>query len=140
MTGNEAAAQGAIDAKCRFYAGYPITPATKIMEILSARLPKEGGTVIQTEDEISAIGMVTGAALMGKRAMTATSGPGMCLMSEFIGYNVMAENPMVIVDGQRGGPATGLPTKTEQSDLMMALFGTNGDAPRLVVAPRSAIA
>ncbi|HUT55372.1 MAG TPA: 2-oxoacid:acceptor oxidoreductase subunit alpha [bacterium] len=137
LSGNEAAAQGALDAKCRFYAGYPITPATKIMEILSARLPREGGTVVQTEDEISAIGMVTGAAFMGKRAMTATSGPGLCLMSEFIGYNVMAENSVVILDGQRGGPATGLPTKTEQSDLMMAMFGTNGDAPRIVVAPTS---
>ncbi len=137
MTGNEAAAQGAIDAGCRLYAGYPITPATKIMEILSERLPREGGTVVQTEDEISAIGMVTGAALMGKRAMTATSGPGLCLMSEFIGYNVMTENSVVILDGQRGGPATGLPTKTEQSDLMMAMFGTNGDAPRIVVAPTS---
>jgi 2-oxoglutarate ferredoxin oxidoreductase subunit alpha len=137
MTGNEAAAQGAIDAQCRFYAGYPITPATKIMEILSARLPKEGGTVVQTEDEISALGMVTGAAFMGRRAMTATSGPGLCLMSEFIGYNVMTENSVVILDGQRGGPATGLPTKTEQSDLMMAMFGANGDAPRLVVAPTS---
>jgi len=135
MTGNLAAAQGAIDAGCRFYAGYPITPATKIMEVLSKRLPAEGGVVVQAEDEISAIGMVTGAALVGKRAMTATSGPGLCLMTEFIGYNVMIENPVVIIDSQRGGPATGLPTKTEQSDLMMALFAGNGDAPRIVVAP-----
>jgi 2-oxoglutarate ferredoxin oxidoreductase subunit alpha len=135
ITGNEAAARGAIDARCRFYAGYPITPATKIMEILSGRLPKEGGIVVQSEDEIAAIGMVTGAAMVGARAMTATSGPGLCLMTEFIGYNVMAENPVVIVDSQRGGPATGLPTKTEQSDLLMALFAGNGDAPRIVVAP-----
>ena len=137
MTGNDAAATGAVDAKCRFYAGYPITPATKIMELLSARLPKEGGVVVQTEDEISAIGMVTGAGYVGTRAMTATSGPGLCLMTEFIGYNVMAEIPVVIVNTQRGGPATGLPTKTEQSDLLMALFAGNGDAPRIVIAPTS---
>jgi 2-oxoglutarate ferredoxin oxidoreductase subunit alpha len=135
LTGNEAVAQGAIDAHCRFYAGYPITPATKIMELLSERLPAEGGAVVQSEDEIAAIGMVTGAALVGSRAMTATSGPGLCLMTEFVGYNVMIENPVVIVDSQRGGPATGLPTKTEQSDLFMALFAGNGDAPRLVIAP-----
>ncbi|MFH1833523.1 MAG: 2-oxoacid:acceptor oxidoreductase subunit alpha, partial [bacterium] len=135
MNGNQAAAQGAIDGGVKFYAGYPITPATKIMEILSSRLPAQGGTVVQAEDEISAIGMVTGAGAVGVRAMTATSGPGICLMNEFIGYNVMAENPVVIVDSQRGGPATGLPTKTEQSDLMLALFSGNGDAPRIVVAP-----
>ena len=137
MTGNDAAAQGALDAGVKFYAGYPITPATKIMEILSSRLPGQGGTVVQAEDEISAIGMVTGAGAVGVRAMTATSGPGICLMNEFIGYNVMAENPVVIVDSQRGGPATGLPTKTEQSDLMLALFSGNGDAPRIVIAPTS---
>ncbi len=137
MNGNQAAARGAIEAGCRFYAGYPITPATKIMEILSAKLPPLGGRVVQAEDEISAIGMVTGAAMMGTRAMTATSGPGVCLMTEFIGYNVMTENPVVIVDSQRGGPATGLPTKTEQSDLLLALFSGNGDAPRIVVAPTS---
>lgn len=135
LTGNQAAAKGAIDAKCRFYSGYPITPATKIMELLSESLTKEGGVVVQSEDEIAAIGMVTGAGLVGERAMTATSGPGLCLMTEFIGYNVMVENPVVIVDSQRGGPATGLPTKTEQSDLMMALFAGNGDAPRIVLAP-----
>ncbi|MDK1032789.1 MAG: 2-oxoacid:acceptor oxidoreductase subunit alpha, partial [Planctomycetia bacterium] len=135
MTGNDAAAQGAIDAGCKFYAGYPITPATKIMEILSERLPPLGGTVVQAEDEIAAIGMVTGASFVGIRAMTATSGPGLCLMTEFIGYNIMTENPVVIINSQRGGPATGLPTKTEQSDLMMALFAGNGDAPRIVVAP-----
>jgi len=135
LTGNEATAQGAIDAGCRFYAGYPITPATRIMEILSERLPGEGGVVIQSEDEIAAIGMVTGAGFVGTRAMTATSGPGFCLMTEFIGYDLMSETPVVIVNSQRGGPATGLPTKTEQSDLMMALYAGNGDAPRIVVAP-----
>jgi len=135
LTGNDAAAQGAVDAHCRFYAGYPITPATKIMELLAARLPMEGGAVVQTEDEIAAIGMVTGAGFVGTRAMTATSGPGLCLMTEFIGYNVMVENPVVIIDSQRGGAATGLPTKTEQSDLNMALHAGNGDAPRIVLAP-----
>ncbi len=137
MDGNKAVAQGAIDAGCKLYAGYPITPATKIMEVLFAELPKHGGVVVQTEDEISAIGHVTGAGFAGVRAMTATSGPGFCLMTEFIGYNVMSENPVVIVDSQRGGPATGLPTKTEQSDLNHALFGGNGDTPRIVVAPTS---
>lgn len=137
LDGNKAVAQGAIDAGCKLYAGYPITPATKIMEILFAELPKHGGVVVQTEDEISAIGHVTGAGFAGVRAMTATSGPGFCLMTEFIGYNVMSENPVVIVDSQRGGPATGLPTKTEQSDLNHALFGGNGDAPRMVIAPTS---
>jgi 2-oxoglutarate/2-oxoacid ferredoxin oxidoreductase subunit alpha len=135
MSGYDAIAQGAIDGGCKFYAGYPITPATKIMEILSTKLPAIGGTVIQTEDEIAAIGMVTGAAHVGIRAMTATSGPGLCLMTEFIGYNVKIENPIVIIDSQRGGPATGLPTKTEQSDLLMALFASNGDVPRIVMAP-----
>ncbi len=135
MTGNKAVATAAIDSECKFYAGYPITPATKIMEILSAELPKHGGHVVQTEDEIAAIGFVTGASFAGVRAMTATSGPGFCLMTEFIGYNVMAENPIVIVDAQRAGPATGLPTKTEQSDLNHALFAGNGDAPRIVLAP-----
>ena len=135
LTGNECAARGAIDAGCKLYAGYPITPTTKIMEILSEALPRHGGTVVQVEDEISAIGLVTGAAAVGCRAMTGTSGPGLCLMTEFIGYDIMAEVPTVIIDSQRGGPATGLPTKTEQSDLYMALFAGNGDAPRIVVAP-----
>jgi len=137
FTGTQVVAQGAIDANCRFYAGYPITPATKIMEILSAKLPALGGNVVQTEDEISAIGMVTGAAFVGTRAMTATSGPGLSLMTEFIGYNIKIENPVVIIDGQRGGPATGLPTKTEQSDLMMGLFAGTGDSSRIVIAPTS---
>ncbi len=138
MDGNKAVAQAAIDMGCKLYAGYPITPATKIMEILSDELPRHGGVVVQTEDEISAIGHVTGAGFAGVRAMTATSGPGFCLMTEFIGYNVMSENPIVVVDSQRGGPATGLPTKTEQSDLNHALFAGNGDTPRIVVAPTSA--
>lgn len=137
MDGNKAVAQAAIDAGCKLFAGYPITPATKIMETLSAELPKHGGVVVQTEDEISAIGHVTGAGFAGVRAMTATSGPGFCLMTEFLGYNVMSENPIVLIDSQRGGPATGLPTKTEQSDLNHALFAGNGDSPRIVVAPTS---
>lgn len=137
LTGNECAARGAIDAGLKLYAGYPITPTTKILEILSEQLPRHGGVVAQVEDEISAIGLVTGAAAVGRRAMTGTSGPGLCLMTEFIGYDIMAEVPTVIIDSQRGGPATGLPTKTEQSDLYMALFAGNGDAPRIVVAPTS---
>ncbi|MFH1156683.1 MAG: 2-oxoacid:acceptor oxidoreductase subunit alpha [Pseudomonadota bacterium] len=134
INGNQAVAMAAVDSNLALYAGYPITPATKIMEILGKELPKRGGIMLQTEDEISAIGAVIGAGFGGKRAMTATSGPGFCLMTEFTGLSVMAEVPAVIVDSQRGGPCTGLPTKTEQSDLRMALSGT-GDSPRIVLAP-----
>ena len=135
LTGNEAAAYGAMAAGLGFYAGYPITPATKIMEILAKDLVKTGGTVVQTEDEISAIGAVIGAFYVGKRAMTATSGPGLSLMTEMINLSVMAENPAVIVNCQRGGPSTGLPTKSEQSDLNIAVHGASGDSPRVVLAP-----
>jgi 2-oxoglutarate ferredoxin oxidoreductase subunit alpha len=137
ITGNEAVARGALAAGLHLYAGYPITPATKIMEILSKELPKKGGIFLQTEDEISSIGHVIGAGFAGRRAMTGTSGPGFCLMSEFTGLSVMAEVPAVIVDSQRGGPSTGMPTKHEQSDLNIALFGGSGDSPRVVIAPRN---
>ncbi|MBU1171550.1 MAG: 2-oxoacid:acceptor oxidoreductase subunit alpha [Proteobacteria bacterium] len=137
INGNEAVARGALAAGLHLYAGYPITPATKIMEILSKELPKKGGVFLQTEDEISSIGHVMGAGFAGKRAMTGTSGPGFCLMSEFTGLSVMAEVPAVIVNSQRGGPSTGLPTKHEQSDLNIALFGGSGDSPRVVIAPTS---
>lgn len=137
ITGNEAVARGALAAGLHLYAGYPITPATKIMEILSKELPKKGGIFLQTEDEISSIGHVMGAGFAGKRAMTGTSGPGFCLMSEFTGLSVMAEVPAVIVNSQRGGPSTGMPTKHEQSDLNIALFGGSGDSPRVVIAPTS---
>ena len=135
ITGNQLVAQAALDANLAFYAGYPITPATKIMEILSRELPKHGGTLLQTEDEISAIGAVIGAGFGGKRAMTATSGPGFALMTEFTGLSVMAEVPAVIIDSQRAGPSTGMPTKTEQSDFNIAVSGGTGDCPRIVLAP-----
>ncbi len=135
INGNQLVARAAIDADLNFYAGYPITPATKIMEILSKELPKNGGTLLQTEDEISAIGAVIGAGYGGKRAMTATSGPGFALMSEFTGLSVMAEVPAVIIDSQRGGPSTGIPTKTEQSDFHSAVNSGTGDCPRIVLAP-----
>lgn len=134
MTGNEAVAFGSLVAGCRFYAGYPITPATDIMEWIAAEMPKLGGSVIQAEDEIAAIIMTIGASYAGCRTFTATSGPGLSLMSEAIGLAAMAEIPVVIVDVQRGGPSTGLPTKPEQGDLAQAVFGTHGDTPKIVLA------
>src|SRR3989338_6587234 len=129
LSGNESLALGAIAAGCRLYAGYPITPATDIMEFLAKELPKVGGYVVQTEDEISAIGVVLGASFGGKKAMTATSGPGFSLMTEMMGLGVAAEIPAVIVDVQRVGPSTGMPTKTEQGDLYMAVYGGHGNCP-----------
>jgi len=137
LSGNQALAIGAIAAGCRFYAGYPITPATDIMEFLAAEFPKIGGTMIQAEDEIAAIGMALGAAYTGVRSMTATSGPGLALMIEMLGHASMTETPLVIVDVQRAGPSTGMPTKVSQGDLRMAVFAGNDDAPRFVVAPVS---
>ncbi len=135
MDGNTAIAYGALYAGCRFYAGYPITPSSEIMEWMSRELPRYGGTMIQSEDELAAIGMIIGASFAGEKAMTATSGPGFALMTEQLGLASAAELPIVIVDVQRGGPSTGIPTKTEQSDLQQALFGTHGDANRVVIAP-----
>jgi 2-oxoglutarate ferredoxin oxidoreductase subunit alpha len=135
ISGNEAAAKACLDADLRLYAGYPITPATKIMEILAKELPKQGGIMAQTEDEISAIGHIVGGGFAGKRCATATSGPGLCLMAEFLNLAVIAEIPIVVIDSQRAGPSTGLPTKTEQSDLNMAIFGATGDSPKPVLAP-----
>ncbi len=135
LSGNVAIAQGALDAGLRLYFGYPITPATPIMEYLAAALPKRGGKLLQMEDEISSIGAVLGSFYAGKRAMTATSGPGFALMTELITHGVMAEIPAVIIDAQRAGPSTGLPTKTEQSDLHAAVYGGPGDCPRIVIAP-----
>ncbi|MCP3944633.1 MAG: 2-oxoacid:acceptor oxidoreductase subunit alpha [Desulfobacteraceae bacterium] len=135
INGNQLVVRAALDANLKFYAGYPITPATKIMEILSKELPKNGGTLLQTEDEIAAIGAVIGAGFGGVRAMTATSGPGFALMTEFTGLSVMAEVPAVIINSQRGGPSTGIPTKTEQSDFNAAVLGGTGDCPRIVLAP-----
>ncbi len=135
MTGNGAVVRGFLDAGIDNYFGYPITPATSIMERLTVEMPKTGGRVLQTEDEISAIAATIGAGYTGARTATATSGPGLALMAEMVGLGVMAEVPSVIVVSQRGGPSTGLPTKTEQSDLNMAVFGGAGDAQRIVLAP-----
>lgn len=135
VSGNEAIALGALYAGCRYFGGYPITPATEIMEILAAELPRVGGAMVQAEDEIASIGQVLGASFAGVRSMTATSGPGLSLMAELIGLSAIAEIPCVIVDVQRGGPSTGLPTKTEQADLALALTATHGDAPHVVMAP-----
>ncbi len=135
LSGNLAIGKGALDAGLKLYFGYPITPATPIMEYLAKMLPERGGAVIQMEDEISSIGAVLGAGFAGARSMTATSGPGFALMTELITHGVMAEIPAVILNAQRGGPSTGLPTKTEQSDLQAAVFGGPGDSGRIVIAP-----
>ncbi len=134
MSGNEAAAIGALHAGCRFFAGYPITPSSEILHFLAEWMPRAGGSLLQTEDELAAIGAVIGASFAGVKSMTATSGPGLSLMTEMLGLASMAEVPVVIIDVQRGGPSTGNPTKSEQSDLLQALFGTHGDAPRVVLA------
>ena len=135
VSGNQAICLGALQAGLGYYAGYPITPASDILEWLAARLPRFGGVAIQTEDEIAALASVLGASFAGRKAMTATSGPGLSLMAELVGLAGMAEIPAVIVDAQRSGPSTGMPTKTEQSDLNHALFGGHGEAPRVVMAP-----
>ncbi|MFH0959241.1 MAG: 2-oxoacid:acceptor oxidoreductase subunit alpha, partial [Pseudomonadota bacterium] len=135
LSGNQAIGVAAIDAGLKLYFGYPITPATPIMEYLAKYLPEQGGRVVQMEDEISSIAAVLGGFYAGVRAMTATSGPGFALMTELITHGVMAEIPAVIIDAQRGGPSTGLPTKTEQSDLHAAVFGGPGDSARIVIAP-----
>lgn len=132
-TGNEAIARGAIDAGLRFFAGYPITPSSEVMETLIDELPAAGGTLVQAEDEIAALGMVVGASFGGVPSMTATSGPGLSLMTEMMGLASMAEIPAVIVDCQRAGPATGMPSRTEQSDLFHAVYGGHGDFPRAVL-------
>ena len=135
LNGNQALVAGALAAQCRFFAGYPITPASDIMETLAKELPAVGGTFLQAEDEIAALAAVLGASYGGKRAMTATSGPGFSLMTELIGLASMAELPAVIVDAQRAGPSTGMPTKMEQADLSFALNSGHGDTPRMIVAP-----
>ncbi len=135
MIGNDAIALGALAAGCRFMPAYPITPASEIMEYLIKKLPDFGGTVIQTEDEIAAVTMAIGANYGGVRAMTASAGPGLALMTEAIGLSGMTETPVVIVNTQRGGPSTGLPTKQEQSDMNAMLYGTTGEIPKIVIAP-----
>lgn len=135
MTGNEACAEAAVVAGMRFFAGYPITPSSEIAEVLSIRLPQEGGVFVQMEDEIGSMAAIIGASLAGVKSMTATSGPGFSLMQENIGYASMAEVPCVVVNVQRGGPSTGLPTLPSQADVMQARWGTHGDHPVIVIAP-----
>jgi 2-oxoglutarate ferredoxin oxidoreductase subunit alpha len=137
MTGNDAITAGALHAGCRYFAGYPITPASDILETMAAQLPRFGGVCLQAEDEMAAIASVIGASYAGVKAMTATSGPGFSLMTELLGLASMAEIPLVIVNAQRSGPSTGMPTKLEQSDLFHALYGGHGDLPRIVLAPAS---
>ncbi len=137
LSGNEAVAEGALAAGCNFFAGYPITPSSEIMHYMARELPKRGGVFIQAEDELAAINMVIGASWAGARAMTATSGPGFSLMQEGIGYAVMTETPLVIVNVMRAGPATGQATKAAQGDLMQARWGRHGDQMVPVLAPSS---
>jgi len=135
--GNQACAEAAITAGCRFFAGYPITPATEIAEHLALKLPKEGGIAIQMEDEIASLGAIIGASWAGAKAMTATSGPGFSLMQENIGYAFMTETPCVIVNVQRAGPSTGQATKCGQGDVMQSRWGTHGDYAPIALSPNS---
>jgi 2-oxoglutarate ferredoxin oxidoreductase subunit alpha len=137
VTGNQAAGYGAIRGGVRFVAAYPITPATELLEWMAPSLVKVGGVLVQAEDELASINMILGASFGGVPSLTATSGPGLALMIEALGLGVASEIPIVIVDVMRGGPSTGIPTKTEQSDLNIAVYGLHGDAPHLVVAPNS---
>ena len=137
LSGNEATALGAIRGGIRFAAAYPITPATEILEWLAPNLTKVGGTLLQAEDELAAINMIIGSSYGGTPALTATSGPGLSLMIEALGLATSAEIPIVVVDVMRGGPSTGIPTKSEQGDLNIAIYGMHGDAPHLVLAPQS---
>jgi 2-oxoglutarate ferredoxin oxidoreductase subunit alpha len=134
IQGNEAIVEGAIAAGCRFFSGYPITPASEISERFSVRMPQIDGVFIQMEDEIASMGAVIGASLAGAKSMTATSGPGFSLMSENIGFACMAEVPCVVVNVMRGGPSTGLPTHPSQGDVLQARWGTHGDHPVIVLA------
>ncbi|MGM7701251.1 2-oxoacid:acceptor oxidoreductase subunit alpha [Pseudalkalibacillus sp. Hm43] len=138
MIGNDAISLGFLVGGVRFMSAYPITPASEIMEYMIKHLPKYGGTVIQTEDEIAAATMAIGANYAGVRTITASAGPGLSLMMEAIGLSGITETPLVIVDTQRGGPSTGLPTKQEQSDLMAMIYGTHGEIPKVVMAPSTA--
>ena len=135
--GNDMCAAAAIFAGCQFFSGYPITPSTEVMQFLSREIWKYGGAVIQAEDEIAGVGAAVGASYAGKKAMTATSGPGMSLKTEMLGLASIAELPLVLLNVQRGGPATGLPTKPEQADLFQAVFSAHGDVLRPVLAPTS---
>lgn len=137
LQGNEASAEGAIAAGVKFFAGYPITPSTEIAEVLARRLPQVGGRFIQMEDEIASMGAVIGASLAGAKSITATSGPGFSLKQENLGFACLTEVPVVIVNVMRGGPSTGLPTATSQSDVMQARWGTHGDHPIIALVPWS---
>ena len=137
VQGNEACARGALAAGLQFFAGYPITPSTEIAEYISEELPKRGGRFIQMEDEIASMAALVGASMAGAKTMTATSGPGYSLMVENVGLAAMLEAPCVIVNVQRGGPSTGLPTKTHQADVMQARWGSHGDYPVIVLTAAS---
>ncbi len=137
MQGNEAVAYGALDAGVNFFAGYPITPSTEIAEILAAELPKRNGVFIQMEDELASICAIIGASLAGAKALTATSGPGFSLMQEGIGFAKVTETPCVVVDVQRVGPSTGMPTSPAQGDIMQSKWGSHGDSPAIVLYPDS---
>ncbi len=137
IQGNEAVVEGALAAGCRFFAGYPITPASEIAELFAERMPQVGGVFIQMEDEIASLGAVLGASLAGAKAMTATSGPGFSLMQENLGFGCIAEIPCVIVNVMRAGPSTGLPTSPAQGDVLQARWGTHGDHPIIVLAASS---
>ena len=137
IQGNEACAKGALRAGCRFFAGYPITPSTEVAETLSRELPKVGGSFVQMEDEIASAGAIIGGSWGGTKSMTATSGPGLSLMQENIGYAFITETPIVIVDVQRGSPSTGQPTMASQSDMMQARWGSHGDYEPIALSPSS---
>lgn len=137
IQGNEACAYGALKAGCRFFAGYPITPSTEVAEDLALLLPKHGGSFVQMEDEIAAIGAVIGASWSGLKAMTSTSGPGFSLMQENIGYAQITETPLVVVDVQRGSPSTGQPTMAAQGDMMQMRWGSHGDYEPIAFSPSS---
>ena len=137
LQGNEACAMGAVYAGAKFFGGYPITPSTEVAEVLSIELPKVGGKFIQMEDEIGAMAAVIGASLTGAKSITATSGPGVSLKQELIGYACIAETPCVIINVMRGGPSTGMPTGPGQSDVMQAMWGTHGDHAAIALVPNS---
>src|SRR4030043_645733 len=137
INGDVACAEGAISAGCRFFAGYPITPATEVAERMALRLPQVSGVYIQMEDEIASMNAVLGASWAGMKAMTATSGPGFSLMMENLGLGVMLETPCVLVDIQRAGPSTGLPTMVAQGDMMQARWGSHGDYEIIALSPSS---
>lgn len=139
ISGNEAAGYGALKGGIKFVAAYPITPATEVLEWLAPALEKTGGALVQAEDELASINMVIGGSFAGLPSLTATSGPGLALMTESLGLAVASETPLVLVDVMRGGPSTGIPTKSEQSDLNIAVYGLHGDAPHVVVAPTSIV-